>query len=515
MSTKEKGKQKASKAQQAAEALSKEVLSKGFLAKSLSEIEDVDESKSPYVVFVGNVGVGKSTVTEKLTGEVGRSSASSSSSTTTAEYFWVADKSLLIADTPGSNPRVSQKFDHNLEIAAALNYRNVSKLLIVVKASVRMDQTLADINEYVNRFVALPDDLVGVLVTHMDTKIEWKEEDLRKACEEDFGIEDIVFSHQNMPGKFIQTRILKVCNGEPFKLDIDGRLFLRLFNIQGNKKKVLKLTNDIVDRFKQYKQCFEDERKKFSPEEQADLFFEYKAFMELQVDESRKELCQKLGIDFCHEDDKVNIQHAGYVANMVNQLRAVIFDIRIEALKYHNNHGCSDLRECPVCGCVWAKVEGCDGWTTCGSIPTTVSDVNRDVFEMATFNFKVVQVNQNEVKFEIMSNGKKNIKMDGLNATIDAAFDEAIAKMDLSEFQVIGDKVFMNVPKECSNLYQGTKGCHQVIHWDYMKKVEAPGEFHVKDETQHVNVDDIMTLPKEAKSVFDVIDRQLKAKRKN
>ena len=128
----------------------------------------------------------------------------------------------------------------------------------------------------------------------------------------------------------------------------------------------------------------------------------------------------------------------------------------------------------------------------------------------------MTQVNKNEVKFEIMSNGKKKMNKDGLEAKIDAALEQAMENMDPSEFTSLEDKMFVMVPEEMSHLYRGTKGCHQIIHWDYMKKVAAPDEFHVNDdEAKHVSTDDILTLPKEAKSVFDAIDRQLKAKKKN
>lgn len=58
-----------------------------------------------------------------------------------------------------------------------------------------------------------------------------------EACSEDFGIDDIVFSQPNMPGSILQSRILKICGKTPFKLDIDSRLFLRMFSFEGTQKK--------------------------------------------------------------------------------------------------------------------------------------------------------------------------------------------------------------------------------------------------------------------------------------
>ena len=82
---------------------------------------------SPYVVLLGDVGAGKSTLVEKLTGETGRSSAKSESFTKTAETFVVPGGSLIVADCPGSNA-IDDKLGHNLWIAQAFNFMPVSKV---------------------------------------------------------------------------------------------------------------------------------------------------------------------------------------------------------------------------------------------------------------------------------------------------------------------------------------------------------------------------------------------------
>ena len=53
--------------------------------------------RSPhYVVLVGDVGTGKSTLVEKLTGEKGRSSDANESFTKTSETFWVRGGRLIM-----------------------------------------------------------------------------------------------------------------------------------------------------------------------------------------------------------------------------------------------------------------------------------------------------------------------------------------------------------------------------------------------------------------------------------
>ena len=61
---------------------------------------------------------------------------------------------------------------HNLGIAGALNYLPVSKMFILVKAETRLDSVVDNIRKYSDRFVEFDPDILGVLITHMDT-VSW------------------------------------------------------------------------------------------------------------------------------------------------------------------------------------------------------------------------------------------------------------------------------------------------------------------------------------------------------
>ena len=103
--------------------------------------------KPPYVVLLGDVGTGKSTLVEKLTEREGRNSNANESFTRATDVFWVFDYSLIIADTPGSNA-LKEKLEHNVHIAAAFNFRPVSRILIVVKAETRIDSVIDNVRKY-------------------------------------------------------------------------------------------------------------------------------------------------------------------------------------------------------------------------------------------------------------------------------------------------------------------------------------------------------------------------------
>ena len=129
---------------------------------------------TPYVVLLGDVGTGKSSIVEKVTNEINLASDGDTSVTKSSEVFWSIEGSLLIADTPGSNA-MEDKLMHNMWIAGALNYLPVSKMFILVKAETRLDSVVDNIRKYSDRFVTLDPSTIGVMITHMDT-VPWSSE---------------------------------------------------------------------------------------------------------------------------------------------------------------------------------------------------------------------------------------------------------------------------------------------------------------------------------------------------
>ena len=142
-------------------------------------------SEPHYVVLIGDVGTGKSTIVEKLCGVQDRSSDSST-------LFHTTDRRLIISDTPGTNA-MTDKVSHNNQVAMALNYMPVSKILIVVKADTRIDNVVDDVRKYAKQFMDLDMGVIGVLVTHMDT-VPWNMENLVRSLDAELGVNSAVFS---------------------------------------------------------------------------------------------------------------------------------------------------------------------------------------------------------------------------------------------------------------------------------------------------------------------------------
>ena len=160
----------------------------------------------PYIVLLGNVGVGKSAIFEKLTGLTGRygSGHAVTSTTLTSVKSW--DRRLIIADTPGAHP-MNDKLKHNLHIAQSINNRPVTCVLIVVRADIRMDNVIRNVSDCAERFYTnFPSNLIGVCVTHMDT-VTWTEHDFLLHVKEELDIETAVFSSIDTTGDALSQNL--------------------------------------------------------------------------------------------------------------------------------------------------------------------------------------------------------------------------------------------------------------------------------------------------------------------
>ena len=419
----------------------------------------------PYVVLLGDVGTGKSTLLEKLTEQRGKSSQANESFTRSSEVFWAPDGRLIVADTPGSNA-LKDTLEHNVQIAGALNYRPVSRIFIVVKAETRIDSVVDNVRKYADRFLELPMDVVGVVVTHMDT-VDWTEKDFAPRIEHDLGIDSVVFSSMTTNRETLQNNILKTCT-ERHDLTVDDANFFKLFKIHNHHRKILKSTSDEVKRFSDKKRAFDEERKAFSGKDLVDLVFEFQAYMTDEIVEAQKRMSKTNNFTF-EGDGAAN--EAGHIANMVNQLRMVLYDIRTECLGYQSEHGVSELRKCPHCGIIWTKVEGCEGATTCGNRPSNVNDVRDPAYaELGTFLFRW----RDDGRLSITKFSRKTVKSQ---------------RSSRPQF-----------------------GCGKSINWKEMATVAVPSEF---SETVKVGTSDIKILPPTAKNFQKELSGKIDAAERN
>lgn len=219
------------------------------------------KKQKPYIVLLGDVGVGKSTLFEKLTGATGKSSRSDVSFTRVSEVYETLDRSMTICDTPGINA-MDSRFEHNCNVAHALNYQAVSKILLVVKADNRLDTVVEKVSEALSCFIPedLPLELLSVCVTHMDT-VQYDKNRLLQVLEDKVGIESVVTNSMNKTVKDLMSDLAAECeNVEPKEMNVNNEMFLKLFKISNSNIKVLRQVKKEVNRFKLIKEQFNQRR---------------------------------------------------------------------------------------------------------------------------------------------------------------------------------------------------------------------------------------------------------------
>ena len=431
------------------------------------------EPDPPYVVLLGKVGCGKSSIVDKIRGESHRAANLGITVTRCSDPVWAPGGQFVISDTPGSNS-IEDILGQNVWIATAFSFRPVSKIFITVKADAgRMDSVIEGIREFSDRFIDLPNVPLGVLVTHMD-KIPWPaspaghKADFRRIIREEVEIDDVVFSKHSTTQARIIKSILKVCDA-PFNLTVNHDNFLRLFrNLQKSRPRdVLSFCQAEVIEFKKKREEFNTQRNGFERRKQVDLVFEFQAYMTREVTDAQRRLSDRFGFTF---EGEAGENEAAHCSNMSNQMLSELRNIRKETMAYQNEQDVSIIRKCPHCGEVWTKVEGCEGPTICGQRPSDGNDLRDTSYAvLANFSFRWDAATQ---KLAISEAGSKSAKK--VNAS-----DEGV-------------------------------GCGNRITWSEMMTVQVPTDF--TSTVMAAATTDIGILPPAASNFTDRLGNMLSSR---
>ena len=410
---------------------------------------------------MGDVGTGKSTIVEKLTGAIDRSSDSSMSKTKESEVFEIYDGSIIICDTPGTNP-VSERFEHNIQLAHAFNARPVTCLLIVAKADTRMENTVEQIERYMDRLPTdFPEKLIGICVTHMDA-VNWTREKLVPLLKKQLDIDTVLCSSLVTLPEDFKNDLLEQCvfDREAMRLNIDSEKFLLIFKISNTNRKVMKMSKEEIERFSQMDKDFKEKLQAMGEADQMSLTFEFNAWLSEEYIKTQKRFSDKNGFTLYGPN---MASEAGHVSNLSSQLFKTLRMVRDKAAKYLKQVEDVDFRECPHCDLVWTKVEGCEGETTCGSRPSTKEpDTSTISGETANFLF---EWDSGAYKLNITKKGKKEKKK--------------------------------HVAKQAAK----AEGCGKKISWKDMKPAKnIPCEVKARDEPY---MGDVKQLPEDAQKRFD------------
>ena len=405
------------------------------------------EKKLPYVILIGNVGAGKSTLVDKITNSAFRSSTSSESATRNSEVSISFDNKLLICDTPGANP-MEESFQHNMWIAQAMNFREFNRLMIVVKADTRIDTVIDHVEKYAQNLLDL-EKVLTVCVTHMD-QVSWGEEQFLYFLDKKFGLKSAVFTGTDKSPEALVNDICKECSkADPVTITVDHDNFFKYFKVGDSKFKILKSIKKEVDEMLLIKNQYFEYFKKTVEPVKTDLMFEFQTWIKQEMIYSQQRVSSENNFTFMGENTG---NEAGHIASLTNQLRSILYEVKLQVYAQQPAHGVMEARECPYCSKVWTKVEGCDGVTTCGSAPSKADTIRRGM--MCHFRFT-----RNKSKLTIERLDDKDVKL---------------------------------------NQSRGSGGgCQRQITWSEMKIIPIPSDCTLAPE---INTDDLDTLHQGAKN---------------
>ena len=363
----------------------------------------------------------------------------------------------MIADTPGTNA-ITDKLKHNTEVAVAMNMDMVSRILIVVKADTRMDTVVDNTQRFTDQFVDLDHNMLAVGVTHMDT-VTWTKDMLETHMEREVGIKNLIVTDNVTSGCIFHQEIKALCQ-KKYSLCIDEDNFFKLFKLHSHNLPIIRSCKKQVDLFKAVIKQFYAQRQQYDADSQIDMTFEFQAFMQQRITEAQKEMTAENKFEFIGENATME---AGHIANMSNQLRALLHDIRVETRTFAARElGTQDMRKCYHCGLVWTKVEGCNGVTTCGSVPAQTIE-HRSYGVMSSFTFQIIKSKDIQKCLKITQAPKK--------------------------------RVILRPRTTNNNNLPRAAGCGKQIDWSAMKPVAVPVEFR---EDPKISTDDVDVLPKPA-----------------
>lgn len=349
---------------------------------------------------MGNAGTGKSKLVEKVTGKRGLSSSASASSKYSLGHYDSVDDSLIISDTPGINS-LSDQSQFNIRIADVLSSRPVNLVLITVKACTRMESVLKCITEYMQCFDAesFPMELIRFCITHMDT-VTWVADELEQHLKSNLDIGNAIFSCPRKKSQELIQEIKYECSkNEAVTMEINSDMFSNLLKINDHDVKISRETRKEVARFEKIKHDFYIEQNQYSEAEQIDRIFEFGAWIDDEIVETKNRFLCKF--DFRSSGEQGKASEESHMANLTIKLGLVLQDVTRRMKKYNKDIK-TDFRKCPHCGKIWKSKKGCEWNNKCGQEqPELFKHKKVHDGKMATFTFLWDQSVQKLFTFKI------------------------------------------------------------------------------------------------------------------
>jgi len=337
--------------------------------------------------LMGDVGSGKSTICEKVTGRVGLSSPSSTSFTRDSKVFLV-DNKYWLADTPGLNSS-TKKLHHALNLLGALRYRPITSILVICSMKDRIDGLIESLTHLIDSFYEDFESIIAVIVTKHDLYSHISKEEIQEALREQ-SIKNIMVTEKSTT----KSELLEFLNGlttnVAVEVNIESKELTSYFNLADADLKLRVKYNKYVKHYKEMAESGIKHLDTLDMTKKMDFAFSFKAMMYDLIPELQMQFVKETGSDPTEEKALL------WTIEMKKDMKRQLLVIRLKCKEYIYSDDKSTYRKCPFCQNVWVLAQGCEGSTTCGSIPSLRD--SRDSFDI--FKWDLNLSCQNGFKWE-------------------------------------------------------------------------------------------------------------------
>ncbi|CAJ1343880.1 unnamed protein product [Effrenium voratum] len=345
--------------------------------------------EDPTAIMIGKVGVGKTTIFNKVC-DANRDADITDDSCTrqfVSKKVFYDGMSMVLYDGPGCNSK-EDAYAHSFVLRHGLTCEPLNGVFVTVEYNPRIRNNMGgDFYEVAKILKKEAYDHIVVLVTkmdqfHADSKFPTRasmEAHIRKSFQADYGMNRVVFSNATSNAWMLFDDMRKAIAKLPkVQLSYTDEEFMEHFDLKAWKgreqfdlHRLKKQIKKLCAQFEEGLRHLVATRHMLSPQEVQDYIYAI-------IQQNRMELEENVYQPFLHRNGENEIAFDDYAASIELQklIHRAHSDFRNEAKRYllvnpdNTNDWRNAIRRCQHCREVWVKVEGCDGATTCGARPS-------------------------------------------------------------------------------------------------------------------------------------------------
>ena len=329
-------------------------------------LDEIKKSKNNIVLF-GRVGVGKTTLLNRLCDRNYQTADSGYSCTRKVQYAFSMLYNMIIIDFPGLNA-TKDIVNHLKTQLISISNIPVRMICFLVENSTRNDDFEREISQMLSIFYNYIAN-ISIIITKTENMEMIRKEELKLIFKNRFGINNIFFTSEvtNFYGMLYDLNEIQLKMNNIEKITIKTRDIAKTIPSLYNKD-VIKERENYEKQFDDALDIFENEINKTTDDDlKKAIYFCFKYFKQMLLENYKEELCKKKINGKEMEMDDVIAEVLMFSNKIYNEFED--FKKKIESqieIKINNYNGeYNKFKKCPHCGLIWFKVKGCDS-VQCG-----------------------------------------------------------------------------------------------------------------------------------------------------